>query len=83
MGYDDPNMLTPQAKSAAERLGLGDAVAQFKSGGQLGSRTPVQNPPKPKMISVQIPGQKPGAISADKIDAFKKKYPNAIVGQGQ
>ena len=84
MGYDDPNMLTPQAKSAAERLGLGDAVAHFKSGGQLGGQqTQNHNPPKPKMISVQIPGQKPGAISADKIDAFKKKYPNAIVGQGQ
>jgi hypothetical protein len=83
MGYDDPNMLTPQAKSAAERLGLGDAVAQFKSGGQLGGPV-VQNAPKPPtMVSVQIPGQKPGAISADKIDAFKKKYPNAIIGQGQ
>jgi len=83
MGFDDPNMLTPQAKSAAERLGLGDAVAQFKSGGQLGGSV-VQNPPQPpKMVAVQIPGQKPGAISADKIDAFKKKYPNAVIGQGQ
>ena len=83
MGYDDPNMLTPQAKSAAERLGLGDAVTQFKSGGQLGGPV-VQNPPQPtKMVSVQIPGQKPGAISADKTDAFKKKYPNAVIGQGQ
>ncbi len=79
MGYDDPNMLTPQAKSAAERLGLGDAVVQFKSGGQLGGPV-VQNPQSPRMVSVQIPGQKPGAISADKINAFKKKYPNAIVG---
>ena len=43
MGYDDPNMLTPQAKSAAERLGLGDAVTQFKSGGQLGGPA-VQTP---------------------------------------
>jgi hypothetical protein len=39
MGYDDPNMITPQARSAAERLGLGDAVKQFGSGGQIGGPT--------------------------------------------
>jgi len=83
MGYDDPNMLTPQAKSAAERLGLGDAVAQFKSGGQLGGPVVQNQPQMPKMVSVQIPGQLPGSISADKVAAFKLKYPNAIIGGQQ
>ena len=77
MGYDDPNMITPQARSAAERLGLGDAVKQFGSGGQIG-----QNPRQaPRMVTVQIPGQPAGSISADKVTAFKAKYPNAVVGQ--
>ena len=77
MGYNDPNMITPQARSAAERLGLGDAVKQFGSGGQIG-----QNPRQaPRMVTVQIPGQPAGSISADKVTAFKAKYPNAVVGQ--
>ena len=77
MGYNDPNMITPQARSAAERLGLGDTVKQFGSGGQIG-----QNPRQaPRMVTVQIPGQPAGSISADKVTAFKAKYPNAVVGQ--
>jgi hypothetical protein len=77
MGYNDPNMVTPQAKKAAERLGLGDVVAKFGSGGQLG-----QNPNQtPGMVTVQIPGQPAGQISADKVAAFRAKYPNAVVGQ--
>jgi hypothetical protein len=47
MGYDDPNMITPAAKAAAEHLGMGNEVAQFASGGQLGqkqSKQPTQQP---------------------------------------
>ena len=80
MGVDDPNMITPQAKSAAERLGLGDEVKQFGVGGQLGQQRPSRSP---RMVTVQIPGQPSGQISADKVAAFRTKYPNAIVGQVQ
>ena len=40
MGYDDPNMITPEAKNAAERLGLGNEVSQFGSGGGIGRGAP-------------------------------------------
>jgi hypothetical protein len=40
MGYDDPNMITPAAKAAADHLGMGNEVAQFGSGGTLGQRQP-------------------------------------------
>jgi hypothetical protein len=80
MGVDDPNMITPQAKSAAERLGLSDEVKQFGVGGQLGQQRPSRSP---RMVTVQIPGQPSGQISADKVAAFRTKYPNAIVGQVQ
>jgi hypothetical protein len=39
MGYDDPNMIIPEAKNAAENLGLGSEVAKFGSGGQYGQGT--------------------------------------------
>lgn len=49
------------------------------------SINPFRNGPKPTSnavptgnIDVQIPGQKPGIIPAEKWEAFKKKYPNAI-----
>ena len=45
MGYDDPNMITPAAKAAAEHLGMGNEIAQFGSGGQLGQRQPAQSKP--------------------------------------
>jgi hypothetical protein len=44
MGYDDPNMITPAAKAAAEHLGMGDIVSKFGSGGQLGQRPATQQP---------------------------------------
>ena len=33
MGYDDPNMIIPEAKDAANKLGMGDEVKKFGSGG--------------------------------------------------
>jgi hypothetical protein len=39
MGYDDPNMIIPDAKNAAENLGMGKEVEKFGSGGQLDRRT--------------------------------------------
>jgi hypothetical protein len=44
MGYDDPNLITPQAVAAGQRLGLGDAVKKYGSGGTLGA-TPATPPP--------------------------------------
>ena len=34
MGYDDPNMIIPEAKDAATTLGLGSEISKFGSGGQ-------------------------------------------------
>jgi hypothetical protein len=42
MGYNDPNMVIPEAKNAADKLGLGAEVAQFGSGGQYGQGQPSQ-----------------------------------------
>jgi hypothetical protein len=47
MGYDDPNLITPQAKAAAERLGLGSEVAKYGSGGQLGVKVKPGTAPSP------------------------------------
>lgn len=35
MGVDDPNMITPEAKVAAQELGVGGEVSRFGSGGEL------------------------------------------------
>jgi len=46
MGYDDPNLITPDAVVAANHLGLGAAVKPFGSGGTLGSPAkPAAAPP--------------------------------------
>jgi hypothetical protein len=37
MGYDDPNLITPDAVKAGEHLGLGAAMKPFGSGGTYGS----------------------------------------------
>jgi hypothetical protein len=37
MGYDDPNLITPQAVQAGTLLGLGDEVKKYGSGGRLGT----------------------------------------------
>ncbi len=36
MGYDDPNLITPDAVTAGQHLGLGEAMKPFGSGGTLG-----------------------------------------------
>lgn len=33
-------------------------------------------------VSVQIPGQRPGSIPADQVDAFKRSHPDAIINEG-
>ena len=38
MGYDDPNLITPEAMRSAQKLGLGDEVKKYGSGGQIGAR---------------------------------------------
>jgi ribosomal protein S15P/S13E len=78
MGYDDPNLVYPATKAAAQKLGLDKVFAKYKSGGQLSQNLPAT---QSKMVSVQIPGQPAGSISADKVAAFRTKYPNAVVGQ--
>jgi hypothetical protein len=36
MGQDYPNLITPDAKAAAQKIGLGEVVSRFSSGGQIG-----------------------------------------------
>lgn len=38
MGYDDPNMIVPEAAEAGTKLGLGAELKKFGSGGKLGER---------------------------------------------
>jgi hypothetical protein len=44
MGYDDPNLITPQAREDATRLGLGKEVSKYGSGGRLGAKSDVSAP---------------------------------------
>jgi len=55
MGYDDPNLLTPDAVAAGVHLGLGDAMKPFGSGGTLG--TPPRTPGTPPPAAEPGPGQ--------------------------
>jgi hypothetical protein len=63
MGHDDPAMLTPEAKVAAEKLGLGKEVAKLGTGGQIGQGSPqtgVSSPlpksAKPAGATMRVPG---------------------------
>ena len=56
MGYDDPNMITPEAKAAAEKLGLGNQASRFGSGGQLGQQ-PRQQPAEAPADFDFVPGK--------------------------
>lgn len=38
MGYDDPNLITPQAVQAGEKLGLGAEMKKYGSGGTIGGK---------------------------------------------
>ncbi len=46
MGYDDPNLITPQAVEAAKKLGMSDEVSKYGSGGRLGTKpsAPLRRP---------------------------------------
>ncbi len=44
-----------------------------------GMTPPTQSQGGSDMVDVQIPGMPPGKISRSQVDAFKKKYPNAVV----
>jgi ribosomal protein S15P/S13E len=44
MGYDDPNLVYPQTKIAAQKLGLGQVFDKYKSGGQLNQTLPATQP---------------------------------------
>lgn len=46
MGYDDPNLITPHAVAAGERLGLGAEVKKYGSGGRIGAPS-APAPPAP------------------------------------
>lgn len=64
MGYDDPNLITPDAVKAGEHLGLGAAMKPFGSGGTLGA---------PALVSVTDPqGGVHQFPTQAKADAFKK-----------
>lgn len=46
-GRNYPNLVTPSGKDAATKLGFGDKVAKYGSGGTLGGGAPQQAPPTP------------------------------------
>jgi hypothetical protein len=77
MGYDDPNMITPAAKAAADHLGMGNEVAQFGSGGMLGQRQPTQNQPSTKQafsLSAWQRANPNGDVNAAKAAAQQAGY---------
>jgi hypothetical protein len=77
MGYDDPNMVIPEAKNAAERLGLGSEVSQFGSGGGYGQGQPSQGGGTVKM---QAPNGQTKDIPADQVEHYKSLGAK-VVGQ--
>lgn len=55
MGYQDPNMIIPEAKNAAEKLGMGNEVARFGSGGGYSKgQAQQQAGPSGKTLSMSI-----------------------------
>ena len=40
MGFDDPNIIDPDARAAAQKLGMGEEVKRFRTGGHLGPDQP-------------------------------------------
>jgi hypothetical protein len=47
MGYNDPNMITPDAQQSAAQLGMGREFEGLGSGGVLGGNAPVRPPKVP------------------------------------
>ena len=69
MGSPFPNLISDDGKAALQRMGVTSKTSAANS------------PAKPGFVSVQIPGQPSGSIPADKVNTFKAKYPNAVIGQ--
>jgi hypothetical protein len=69
MGAAFPNLISDDGKAALQRMGITSKTGTANS------------PAKPGFVSVQIPGLPAGSIPADKVNAFKAKYPNAVIGQ--
>ncbi len=69
MGYDDPNLITPEAKLAAERIGMGEEVKKYGSGGMIGA--------KDKGGTVEFIAPDGGILDvpADEVAAFTKAHP--------
>jgi len=63
MGYDDPNLITPAAVQAGERLGLGASVKKYGSGGTLGTKPPPAGAPTGR-IRVKGPNGETGTMPA-------------------
>ncbi len=51
MGYDDPNLITPEAVTAAQKLGLGETVKKYGSGGQIGAKNVPAQPSAPPTLA--------------------------------
>ena len=69
MGYDDPNMIIPEAKNAAENLGLGSEVSKFGSGGQMGGRQQQQQTEAPPVTAVGRNGHRIALKNGRWVDA--------------
>ena len=86
-GVDYPNMLTPDAAAALQKMGIDSRGLQ--SGGSFGgvaqagvTAGKTQAPIIPKnTVHVRIPGQPDGYVSATQFAAFQKAHPDAKVIQ--
>lgn len=67
MGYDDPNLVYPATKAAAQKLGLDKIFAKYRSGGQLSQNLPATQPYTPVAGDRPINkgGKVVGYLSAD------------------
>lgn len=72
MGYDDPNLITPEARAAAERIGMGDAVKKYKSGGIIGAK---DAPPAGGTVEFIAPDGGILDVPAGEVAAFTKAHP--------
>ncbi len=72
MGYDDPNMIIPEAKDAAEKLGLGAEVTRFGSGGGYARQ--------PGAVQAQQSGSAAGYVRVQASDGSVHDIPQQNLG---
>ncbi len=75
MGYDDPNLITPEAKAAAEHIGMGEAVKKYGSGGTIGTKPPA-SAQAGGTVEMIAPDGGILDVPAGEVDALMKAHPD-------